>query len=176
MRSKLLAQTLILTIAVVGLTGCKNGRWFWQKDPKATAGPGGLTGGTPVDHATGTRPDGTVLSDGTQGDFTPVYFDYDSSTIKPSEFSKLETIATALKGNSKKLSVEGHTDERGTAEYNRALGERRAQSARAALIKLGVAGTRLTTTSWGKDRPVDESHGDTAWSRNRRCEFVVTGQ
>lgn len=176
MRIKLLAQTLVLAIAASTLTGCAwwNKHILRRKDPVVQ--PGGISG-TGVDIKVGDRPsDGVTLGDGGHGDFTAVYFDYDSSTIKPSEFSKIETIASALKGNSKKLIVEGHTDERGTAEYNRTLGERRAQSARAALVQLGVAGSRLTTVSFGKDRPVDESHGDTAWSRNRRCEFVISGQ
>jgi peptidoglycan-associated lipoprotein len=175
MRTKLLAQTLVLAIAASTLTGCAwwNKYVLRKKDPVA---PGGITS-TGIDTKVGDRPtDGVTLGEGAHGDFTPVYFDYDSSTIKPSEFAKLETIAGALKGNSKKLVIEGHTDERGTAEYNRALGERRAQSARAALTKLGVASARLTTVSYGKDRPVEASHDDTAWSRNRRCEFVIAGQ
>jgi peptidoglycan-associated lipoprotein len=105
-----------------------------------------------------------------------VYFDYDSARIKPSEFSKIEAVANALKGNNKNIIIEGHTDERGTAEYNRALGERRAQAAREELIHLGIAASRITTISYGKDRPIDPTHGETAWSRNRRAEFVVVGQ
>ena len=104
-----------------------------------------------------------------------VYFDYDSAKIKPSEHSKLEAIAVALKGNAKKLVIEGHTDERGTAEYNRALGEKRAQAAREGLVSLGLAADRMTTVSFGKDRPIEPLHNDTAWSKNRRCEFVVAG-
>ena len=105
-----------------------------------------------------------------------VFFDYDSAKIKPSEFHKIEAVANGLKGNSKSLVIEGHTDERGTAEYYRALGERRAQAAREELIHLGIAASRITTISYGKERPVEASHDDTAWSRNRRAEFVVAGQ
>jgi peptidoglycan-associated lipoprotein len=175
MRTKLLAQTLILALVASTLTGCA----WWnkhilRKKPATTTGggPGGLTG---ADVVLGERPMLTGERSG-QGDFTPVYFDYDSSRIKPSEFGKLETIANALKGNNKKLLIEGHTDERGTAEYNRALGEKRAQSARQALVSLGIAATRLSTVSYGKDRPVDFGHDDTAWSRNRRCEFIIVSQ
>jgi peptidoglycan-associated lipoprotein len=103
-----------------------------------------------------------------------VYFDYDSAKIKPSEVSKVEAVASALKSGSQNIVVEGHTDERGTAEYNRALGERRAQAAREELIHLGVAASRITTISYGKERPVDPTHDDTAWSRNRRAEFVIS--
>ena len=80
-----------------------------------------------------------------RGQFAPVYFDYDSARIKPSEMSKVEAVANTLKGNTKKLIIEGNTDERGTAEYNRALGERRAGAAREALIRLGIDTSRIST-------------------------------
>jgi peptidoglycan-associated lipoprotein len=173
MRSKLLAQTLILAIATSSLTGCAwwNKHVLRKKDPAVVGGPGAI-GGTPIDSKPGERPE--LVGEGGHGDFTAVLFDYDSAKIRPSEFSKLETIASALKSNGKKLIVEGHTDERGTAEYNRALGEKRALSARQALVSLGIAATRISTVSYGKDRPVEASHDDTAWSRNRRCEFVLS--
>lgn len=176
MRSKLLVQSLILTLVVTGLTGCRNGKWIWSKDAKPAGAQPGPLGGDNVgtSGSTGTRSEGYTGTEHSQ--FTPVYFDYDSSKIKPSEFSKLEAVAAALKGNSNKLTVEGHTDERGTAEYNRALGERRAQSAKTAITSLGIKADRISTVSYGKDRPAEPSHDDTAWSRNRRCEFVVTGQ
>jgi peptidoglycan-associated lipoprotein len=109
----------------------------------------------------------------THGQFVPVYFDFDSGKFRPSEVAKLEAVAAALKGNSNKLVIEGHCDERGTAEYNRALGERRAQVAREKLVALGVGAGRITTISYGKDKPADPGHDETAWAKNRRCEFVV---
>jgi peptidoglycan-associated lipoprotein len=72
--------------------------------------------------------------------------------------------------------VEGHCDERGTAEFNRALGERRALAAREELVKQGADGSRITTISYGSDRPADMGHDEAAWSKNRRCEFVVVNQ
>jgi peptidoglycan-associated lipoprotein len=110
------------------------------------------------------------------GQFAAVLFDYDSARIRPSEDSKLEAVAAYLKANPGKLVIEGHCDERGTAEYNRALGERRALAARDALVKLGVDASRMSTISYGKDRPVDPGHDETAWAKNRRCEFVVVSQ
>jgi peptidoglycan-associated lipoprotein len=113
-------------------------------------------------------------SDVERGLFQAIYFDYDSSVVKPREFSKVQAVATYMKANTgKKLLVEGHCDERGTAEYNRALGERRAQSARAELVRLGIPAERISTISYGKDRPVEPSHDETSWSKNRRCEFVI---
>ena len=110
------------------------------------------------------------------GQFAPVLFDYDSARIRPSEVSKLETVAAYVKSNPGKLVIEGHCDERGTAEYNRALGERRALAAREELVKLGVDSSRMSTISYGKDRPAEMGHDEAAWAKNRRCEFVVVNQ
>jgi peptidoglycan-associated lipoprotein len=110
------------------------------------------------------------------GQFAAVLFDYDSARIRPSEISKLEAVAAYLRSNPGKLVIEGHCDERGTAEYNRALGERRALAARDELVKLGIEASRMSTISYGKDRPVDMGHDEAAWAKNRRCEFVVVSQ
>lgn len=175
MRSKLLIHTLILAVAVTGLTtGCKSKWWPFKKKSTAGSGPGPI-GGADIG-AGGERPVITGVGDLIRGQFTPVYFDYDSSRIRPGEYSKIERVAAALKGNNQNLIIEGHTDERGTAEYNRALGERRAQATREALISLGISPARITTISYGKERPADPGHDDTAWSRNRRCEFVLVAQ
>ena len=104
-----------------------------------------------------------------------VYFEYDRTTVRAGEASKLEQIATALKakGSDYDLLIEGHCDERGTEEYNRSLGERRALAVRELLIKSGVDGNHLFTRSFGKDMPANAGHDETAWSRNRRGEFVL---
>ena len=96
--------------------------------------------------------------------------------IRPSEESKLAAVSAYLKANPGKLVIEGHCDERGTAEYNRALGDRRAIAARDELVKLGVDTGRMSTISYGKDRPADPGHDEGAWAKNRRCEFVVVPQ
>jgi peptidoglycan-associated lipoprotein len=176
MRSRLLAQTLILIIAANCMTGCAVKRWWnYHFGPRTSQPPGvsNLPGGTDI--AGGTRP---IISEGDMkhGEFASVYFDYDSAKVRPSEDSKLEIVAAALKGNSKKLVIEGHCDERGTAEYNRALGERRAQAAREELVRMGVDAGRISTISYGKDRPADTGHDEAAWAKNRRCEFVVVSQ
>jgi peptidoglycan-associated lipoprotein len=103
-----------------------------------------------------------------------VYFDYDSAAIRSGEQSKLAAVASALKSDaSAKLLVEGDCDERGTEEYNRSLGEKRALSAREALANLGVEPGRIATRSYGEDRPADPGHTATAWEKNRRDEFVL---
>jgi peptidoglycan-associated lipoprotein len=83
-------------------------------------------------------------------------------------------VADWMKSNpGKKLVVEGYCDERGTAEYNRALGERRAQAAREELVHMGVDPSRISTSSYGSDRPADPGHDEAAWAKNRRCEFAI---
>jgi len=176
MRKRFTAQVVAFTlIASFSLTGCS---WwhkhFGPKNASNGAQPGNLGNG--LENENGSRPELNGPMDRSQFAAQTVYFEYDSAKIKPSEHSKLEPIATALKGSNKKLIIEGHTDERGTAEYNRALGEKRAEAAREALISLGVAADRMTTVSFGKDRPVEPLHAETAWSKNRRAEFVVSGQ
>ncbi len=103
-----------------------------------------------------------------------VYFDYDSATIKGSEASKLDAVAAALKSDaSAKLLVEGNCDERGTEEYNRSLGERRALAARESLANAGIDSGRVATRSYGEDRAADPGHTQAAWAKNRRDEFVL---
>jgi peptidoglycan-associated lipoprotein len=103
-----------------------------------------------------------------------VYFDFDRSTVKPSELPKLQRVAAYLKSNSGvTLRVEGNCDERGTEEYNRSLGERRALAVRELLIAEGVDPTRVTTLSYGEDKPADTGHDEAAWAKNRRGDFVV---
>lgn len=106
--------------------------------------------------------------------FEPVYFDYDSSQVKPSERSKIEPVADYLRSNApKKLIIEGHCDERGSAEYNLALGERRALAVRSYLVGLGIDGARVQTSSFGEERPAAQGTGEAVWRLNRRAEFVV---
>jgi peptidoglycan-associated lipoprotein len=103
-----------------------------------------------------------------------VYFDFDRATIKASERSKLEDVANHLRANPPtKVQIEGHCDERGTEEYNRALGERRALAAREYLITLGIASDRVFTISYGEDRPAVQGTGEAVWSKNRRAEFIL---
>jgi peptidoglycan-associated lipoprotein len=103
-----------------------------------------------------------------------VYFDYDSSTIKAMEKAKVAAVADYLKANSAcAVKIEGHCDERGTQEYNRALGERRALALREELVRLDIGPGRVDTISYGEDRPAIEGHNEAAWSKNRRGVFVL---
>jgi peptidoglycan-associated lipoprotein len=103
-----------------------------------------------------------------------IHFAFDSSAIKSGEKSNLESVAAALKSDSNlKLLIEGNCDDRGTEEYNRSLGERRALAAREALAKDGIDPSRIRTLSFGKDKPADPGHDEAAWAKNRRDDFVL---
>ena len=179
MSQKLLARSILIgLITAVMSTGCHHGNGAGGANP--SAGPGGESAvpglGTGGENGIPERPAVGPGGLPVAGQFAAVLFDYDSARIRPSEDSKLEAVAEYLKSNPGKLVVEGHCDERGTAEYNRALGERRAIAARDELVKLGVDASRISTISYGKDRPADPGHDETAWAKNRRCEFVVVNQ
>ena len=103
-----------------------------------------------------------------------VHFNYDSSVVKSSEKPLVTAVSDYLKANgTHAVRVEGHCDERGTEEYNRSLGERRALALRELLITLGIDSSRVETATFGKDRPVDSGHDESAWKKNRRGEFIV---
>ena len=109
--------------------------------------------------------------------FQPVFFLYDSSEIEEEGQKVLTANAAILKKYPEwVITIEGHSDERGTAEYNLALGNRRAAAARAYLISLGIPADRLRTVSYGKEFPFDPSHTESAWSKNRRAHFVLTSK
>jgi peptidoglycan-associated lipoprotein len=102
------------------------------------------------------------------------HFDFDSSVVKAADKPKVAKVAEHLKANpTHAVEVDGHCDERGTEEYNRALGERRALALREELAGLGIEPTRIDTISFGKDRPADPGHDEGAWGKNRRGEFIL---
>ena len=107
----------------------------------------------------------------------PVYFAYDSDELDGPARQVLNQNADTLKKNASwVVSVEGHTDERGSTEYNLALGERRALAAKTYLVSLGIAADRLRTVSYGKEFPFDAGHDEAAWIKNRRAHFMVTAK
>jgi peptidoglycan-associated lipoprotein len=118
---------------------------------------------------------------GRPGEWTPipgitlptVYFAYDQAQIGASEQAKLEQVADyLLKNQNINLIIEGHCDERGSLEYNRALGERRAISVRDALVSLGVADARMQTLSYGEEKPAVQGSDENTWAKNRRAELI----
>ena len=108
------------------------------------------------------------------GEFSPIYFAYDSSQVAAGERYKADAALEILNSSrGSKLIVEGHCDERGSREYNLALGERRAQEVRAYLIGLGVDGSRIQTRSFGEENPTAMGHDESAYRLNRRAEFLL---
>lgn len=133
---------------------------------------------TPVDPLTNLHPptkghDGWIHDTIVCAQYT-VYFDFDKSSIKAGEESKVSAVADYLKTHTEvAVLVEGNCDERGTEEYNRSLGERRALATREILIRLGIDASRIDTITYGVDRPAVQGHNEAAWSKNRRDDFVV---
>ena len=103
-----------------------------------------------------------------------VYFKFDEATIKASETHKLDSVSSRMKQyRGKALRVEGHCDERGTEEYNRSLGDRRALAIREYLVRAGMDHQMIDSISYGEDRPSVQGHNEAAWSKNRRGEFIL---
>ena len=196
MKSNTLFYPLLIVLASVSLatTGCKHKPTPLTVLPGQTApviagnggdgGNGGQignggNGGLNI-NPNGTIPPSTTLdpknynSDPAAFAANTVHFPFDSSAIKSSEQVNVEAVANALKSTpATALQIEGHCDERGTEEYNRALGERRADALREALVKLGVSSDHICTISFGKDKPVDTGHTEAAFSKNRRGVFIL---
>jgi peptidoglycan-associated lipoprotein len=186
-----LAFALAITLVT---TGCHN-----HKAVGVTPIPGARTDNPGDETSTKTLPPGTTMNPDTNPNANPgvipvasatdfdnmtedrvalagytVHFAYDSAAIKSSEQANLQAVAAALSTDpNAKLLIEGNCDERGTEEYNRSLGERRALAAREALAKDGIDPSRVRTISYGKDKPVDPGHDEAAWAKNRRDDFVL---
>ncbi len=106
-----------------------------------------------------------------------IHFDFDRYNIRPADASILKENAALLnKYTNVKIQIEGHCDERGTVEYNLALGERRATGAKNYLVSLGIAPARISTISYGKEKPLDPRHNEEAWTKNRRAHTLVTAK
>jgi len=184
-----LALALIATLACVG---CKKNPVRVTNIPGAKMGNPGDIGGasglnpgenlasTPAPDLTGGIPlaDPSTFDNMTEDPAAlaayTVHFDFDSSVVKSAEESKVSSVADHVKGRSgTAVRIAGHCDERGTEEYNRSLGERRALALREKLILSGVDSKRIDTRSYGEDRPVDPGHNEAAYSQNRRGEFIL---
>lgn len=182
------SMTAILVGVMLSGTGCTTiKKWFgWgPKEEVSTAGiPGPDTGLTPLvtpsadvplDKGIPARGNAINAVHSPEWDGIVVYFAFDSSAIGTSELPKLEQIAKVLKENdSYAVEVDGNCDERGSAEYNRGLGERRALAVREYLVSRGIADTRIDTVSYGSEKPViPNAKSEDDHAKNRRAEFVI---
>lgn len=165
---KKLFAFLCLVALASALASCS---LFKKKGPQYAGVDGDYVSGTPL----ADRQDGANFFGGNvaKGEFPPVYFGFDSFTVGSNEIAQIREVAARLKGSSQTIIIAGFTDERGTEEYNRSLGERRALAVRQALIDDGVSAAKIQTVSFGKEMPADPGSGETAWAKNRRAEFGV---
>ena len=189
--NKMFYPLTLALVAALATTGCKHGFTKVTPLPEGPSvvgpgtGPGLIPGGQmPTDTGPSTvQTGGGPTSEGDINGMIParaalaeqtVYFAFDSYVVKTKEHGKLVVVAEALKSDpNAKLLVEGNCDERGTEEYNRSLGEHRSLAAREGLAKLGIDPMRVFTRSYGKDKPADPGHDESAWSKNRRDDFVL---
>ncbi len=174
-----LGYLVFILVTVIAFSGCSS-------KPKKPTSPGtssGVLGGdgsqTNLESSGGAGSETTEggLSGTTGGGSIPservIHFDYDMSDIRPEARAILEQNAAYLSGNpNMQVRLEGHADERGSREYNLALGERRAESAKGALMSLGVSGNQITTLSYGEEQPVALGHNEHDWQLNRRVEII----
>ena len=117
---------------------------------------------------------GVAVTEEKPSRFDDIRFDFDKSEVREDGRRTSQAVADYMKKNPKAtVQIEGHCDERGTAEYNMALGERRATAVMTYLVSLGVPKAALTTVSFGKEKPLDPGHNEEAWAKNRRAHFVV---
>ncbi len=163
---------LVLSLALSATLAFSSCSLFKKKNTEDSVGvDGDYVTGTPLpDRVEGANFFGGTVS---RGQFEPVYFGYDSFTVSDAELAKLDAVAAAVKGSKNDIIIAGFTDDRGTEEYNRGLGERRAQAVRESLIGLGVPAGRLQTVSFGEEMPADTGSGESAYAKNRRAEFGV---
>ena len=169
LRSKNFLSWLLIPVVAFSFTSCKKG----NKSGDQYAGvDGDYVNGTPLPDRPGDGVSFTSANvDKTQ--FQPVYFGFDSAEVSSSETGKLDRVASFLKNESRTIILAGFTDERGTEEYNRALGERRAQAVRNYLISAGASGGKIQTVSFGEEMPANSGSGEDAWGQNRRTEIGV---
>ena len=187
--SKLIVVSLVISATVVA--GCAKRPATTAASvpaPTATAATTGAGGGATqaAPPAPALAPPTTAAQPATTGarpsvkeftaipDLKPIYFDFDKYDIRPGDARVLDANAQWLKSNTEQLVlIEGHCDERGTNEYNLALGERRAKSTMNYLVSQGVQASRITIISYGEERPVCTQQNEECWSKNRRAQFLV---
>jgi len=175
MKATRLVSLSALTLAAL-LAGCASGVKLDDKPaPVENRSTGGTSANTGANNA-GTSQSQVASVDLTKNATAPIgsviYFDYDSYVVKDEFRPTIEAQAKSLAGNkAKKITVEGHTDERGGREYNLALGQKRAEAVVKSLTLLGVTESQVEAVSFGKERPAVQGSDEAAWAKNRRAEF-----
>lgn len=176
MKTTHVTKTLLVCLAVVVamgmMAGCKSKRPIETLDPGFDDDLSGSETTTTGDGLPNLELERLLFEPGSQYGLQTVYFDYDSNTLRPDAMAILRENAEKIKQVPNVIiQLAGHTDERGTQEYNLALGERRALAVRQYLIQMGISGDRLITISYGKEFPAILGSDESAWAKNRRVEF-----
>ena len=168
MKTNRLLPLALAALVALTFTGCVNGK---KKTGGGTGSDSDSVNGTPLPE----RQEGVSFlgSNVDRSKFHPVYFGFDSVAIDGGERGKIDEVAGFMKSASNTLIIAGFTDERGTPDYNRGHGERRAQAVREALIRAGVDAGKIQTVSFGAEMPAATGGGESAWGKNRRAEFGV---
>ena len=181
---------LVLSVAAMVGLGCAKKQTVKsegaQGAPGATTAPGAVgeapmkeappapVAPTPAEQLASAAAAGVAVTEEKPSQFADVLFDFDKSEVTEDGRRTCQVVADYLKKNPRaKLQIEGHCDERGTAEYNLALGDRRATAVMTYLVSLGVSKEALSTVSFGKEKPLDPGHDEEAWAKNRRAHFVL---
>ena len=169
--SKIAKVVAVVSLGAMLAMGCSSKKTTGVNGADGTSGIGtGNIGGT----------DDKALSSGSlgsneKGPLSDIHFAYNEYTIEPQDGSVLRSNASWLQNNGQtRVQVEGHCDERGSEEYNIALGAKRAQAAKDYLVTLGIPGSRISTISYGKELPACQDHDESCWAQNRRDHFAVT--
>jgi len=163
-----LLRILTLLVAAMAFTSCANKK---NKGLGGSGVDGDNVNGTPLPD----RQEGVSFLGGNvdRNKFAPVHFEFDSFTVPSGERGKIEQVAQFMQSAGNSIIIAGFTDERGTPEYNRGLGERRAQAVREAVIHAGGNAQHLQTVSFGAELPADSGSSESAYAKNRRAEFGV---
>jgi peptidoglycan-associated lipoprotein len=161
------AIVIVIGAIALGFAGCAS------KQAANAGDTSGQNAGTGSEFDDGSLGQGSSVSTSTISDLEAVYFDYDKSAIRSDSAGVLRNNASVIKGNADwgQVTVEGNTDERGSEEYNLALGERRAMAVKRYLVDLGVPNSRLRTVSFGEAKPAVPGHDESAYRYNRRSDF-----
>ena len=173
---------LALSVAALLSVGCAKKQTVKSEGAPGAPGAGAVEAPVkeapaPVVVAPATPPEaapGVAVTEEKRSMFEDVQFDFDKSEVREDGRRKSAVVADYLKKHPQaKVQIEGHCDERGTAEYNLALGERRATAVMTYIVSLGVPKAALSTVSFGKEKPLDPGHNEEAWAKNRRAHFVL---
>lgn len=157
-----------VVVLALSLGACKSSK---KVEDSGTGGEGMETSSPQID-STPLSFDASGSDSGKISGLNTIYFDYDKSTLSAAAKKTIAANANWLKGQKANMQIEGHCDARGSIEYNLSLGERRAQSVKAYMVSLGIPANRLSVISYGKEKPVVSGDSESAYSKNRRANFV----